>query len=276
MDIPIRFLPTQTIAPDTFLVRQLAGEGMAPHLTMLNSLVIRGAEPVIVDTGVAATRAEWLERTFELVDPADVRWIFISHDDSDHIGNLFEVLDLAPNATIVGTWFQFERTAADRAWPIERLRILNPGESLVAGDRTLTAVIPPTFDSPTTRGLHDSTTGVYWASDSFAALVTHAVDDIRELDPGFFRESFVTTQRMVSPWHRWLDPAKYDRLLDDVRSLQATVAVGCHGPAFFGSQIDTAFRLFEELPHLQAAPQLGQADLEVMRQLLGIDVPALV
>ena len=34
--------------------------------------------------------------------PADVRWVFISHDDHDHIGNLLELLDLCPQATLVG------------------------------------------------------------------------------------------------------------------------------------------------------------------------------
>lgn len=31
MDVPIRFLTTQTLAPETFLVRQIAGEGMGPR-----------------------------------------------------------------------------------------------------------------------------------------------------------------------------------------------------------------------------------------------------
>jgi hypothetical protein len=73
MDIPSRFLPTQTIAPETFLIRQVLGEGMFPAVAPVNSMVIRGSEPVIVDTGMAITRDEWLDHVFELVNPADVR-----------------------------------------------------------------------------------------------------------------------------------------------------------------------------------------------------------
>ena len=41
---------------------------------------------------------------------------------------------------------------------------------------------PPIFDSPTTRGLFDPTTGVYWASDSFATPMLAPVRDVDELD----------------------------------------------------------------------------------------------
>ena len=51
-------------------------------------MVIRGAQPVIVDTGCSRVRDSWLAAAFSVVEPEDVRWIFISHDDHDHIGNL--------------------------------------------------------------------------------------------------------------------------------------------------------------------------------------------
>ena len=126
-------------------------------------MVITGAEPVIVDTGNELSRAEWMEAAFSIVDPADVRWVFLSHDDHDHIGNLTAVLDACPQATLVTNWFTVERTWRAMELPLDRMRWVNPGESFDAGDRTLVAVRPPIFDSPTTRGLFDSRTGVYWA-----------------------------------------------------------------------------------------------------------------
>lgn len=273
VDLPIRFLDTTTLAAETFLIRQLGGEGLLPDLVMLNSLVIRGDEPVIVDTGSSVTSGEWLERTFELVDPADVRWIYLSHDDIDHTGSLNEVLDRAPNATLVTNWFSVERMSSDGMLPLHRLRILNPGESFQAGDRTLTAVVPPAFDSPTTRGLFDSSTGVYWAADAFAATVSHEVDEAADLDPGYLRNTFLHLHRLLSPWHQWLDPVRYAGLVGSVRSLGARVAVGAHGPVFSGQQLDEALRMFEELPHLEPATLTSQADLDMLLQLLGI-VPA--
>ena len=82
-----RFAPTQ-IAPETFVIHDHEGEGTAPVVVPLNSMVIRGAEPVVVDTGMAENREQYLADVFALVEPDDVRWVFISHDDVDHTGNV--------------------------------------------------------------------------------------------------------------------------------------------------------------------------------------------
>ena len=60
---------------------------------------------------------------------------------------------------------------------------MNDGESWRAGDRTLTAILPPLFDSPVTRGLYDDRTGVYWAADAFATPLPGPMNDVSELDP---------------------------------------------------------------------------------------------
>ncbi len=270
MELPIRALETEQIATDTFVTRLLYGEGINPVAVFVNSMIITGDEPVLVDVGPALVREEWLQRTFSVVEPEDVRWIFLSHDDVDHTGNLREVLEMCPNATIVCNWFMAERMGADYLLPIDRMRWVNHGETFRAGDRELLAFIPPTFDSPTTRGLFDPTTGVYWASDSFSSPVTHEVTNISQLDPGFWRESFSMMQRTLSPWHQWLDPSRYQAHLDRVRALGATTVATAHGPTLHGAQIASGLELLRELPYLPAAPQPGQADLEAaIRGLLG-------
>jgi flavorubredoxin len=264
MDIPIRFLETERVAPDTYVIRQLLGEGIGPVAHYLNSAVITGAEPVIVDTGVSLTRDGWLDRAFALVDPADVRWIYISHDDNDHIGNLAEVLERCPQATVVTTMFAAQRMTPEVALPLDRVRLVNDGESWLAGDRELVAVTPPTFDSPTTRGLYDTRSGVYWASDSFAAAVPHPVDDVGDLDPGFFAETLTATNSMLSPWHQWLDPQRYGAHLDRIAELDARVVASAHGPTLRGTQVDIALQLLATLPDRAPARDLVQADLEQM------------
>lgn len=259
--MPSRFLETERIAPDTYVLRQLFGEGFGPVGIHVNSMVITGAEPVIVDTGPALTRSAWLEHAFEIVDPRDVRWIYLSHDDGDHTGNLLEVLEAAPNATLVGNWFGFERMSLDHEVPLRRMRWINDGESFDAGDRELVAVLPPIFDSPTTRGLFDPTTGVYWAGDAFGSPVTHEVTNVTELDPGFYRDAFVGQQRMISPWLQWVDPARYQRHLDRIAALGAETIASAHGVTLRGRQIDSALTLMTELPYLPPFEWPGQADL---------------
>src|SRR5215203_5352570 len=94
---PTIHVPPTEVAPDTFVIHQVQPALGAPLFVYINSMVIRGEEPVIVDTGTPANRAQWQEDVFGLVDPEDVRWIFLSHDDVDHSGNLDEVMSACPN-----------------------------------------------------------------------------------------------------------------------------------------------------------------------------------
>ena len=49
----------ERIADETWLIHQVQEALGAPLRVYLNSMVIRGAEPVIVDTGTVANRAQW-------------------------------------------------------------------------------------------------------------------------------------------------------------------------------------------------------------------------
>jgi flavorubredoxin len=251
------------IAPDTYVIPELV-DGPPGTVVPLNSMVITGAEPVIVDTGNELSRAEWIEAAFSLVDPADVRWVFLSHDDHDHIGNLPAVLELCPKATLVTTMFTVERTVRAMVLPMERMRWVNSGERFSVGDRSLVALRPPVFDSPTTRGLFDPKTGVYWAVDTFASLSPGFLAEVDDCPHELWAESMVLFNRMVSPWHAMLDPAKFASVIDEVAALDITVVAGGHTPALRGARLQEAFTLLRDLPRLPEVDLPGQADLDAI------------
>jgi hypothetical protein len=107
---------------------------------------------VVVDTGMAENRDQFLADVFGLVEPQDIRWVFISHDDVDHTGNVNALMDAAPNATLVVNWFMTKRMGATLEVPPTRQRWIGDGDVLDVGDRTLHAVRPPIFDSPRPAG----------------------------------------------------------------------------------------------------------------------------
>lgn len=251
------------VAPDTYVIPELV-PGPPGTYVSLNSMVITGAEPVIVDTGNELSRYEWMEAAFSIVDPADVRWIFLSHDDHDHIGNLPAVLDACPQATLVTNWFTVERTVRAMELPLDRMRWVNPGESFDAGDRTLVAVRPPIFDSPTTRGLYDSKTGVYWAVDSFGSLLPGHVTESDDVPYELWRDSLTFFAQMVSPWVAMTDPAQFVATVDAIAGLRPTAIAGGHMARLRGDRMQDAMRLLRELPTTPMAPLPGQADLDTL------------
>jgi len=252
------------IAPDTFVVPTIGQPPGAPVAVNLNTVVIRAAEPVVVDTGAAVIRDEWLDAVGSIVDLADVRHVFISHDDNDHWGNALAVLELAPQAQLVSTWFLSERRSDTDIVPVDRQRWVNDGESFSAGDRELIAVRPPIFDGPTTRGLYDTKTGVYWAVDAFGSPVLEFTQYADELDRAFWTQGDLDFNRFVSPWHTMLDAQRFGDAIDRVASLRPIAIASAHGPVVRGEMVDEAFRLARELPHIDPVAHPTQADLDGM------------
>jgi hypothetical protein len=214
------------IAADTHVIQQVQPALGQPLFVYINSMVILGEEPIIVDTGTPANRKQWLSDVFSLVEPADVRWVFLSHDDVDHTGNLDEVMTACPNAKLVCNWAMVERHTNCFDFPLERCRWIMHDESFSIGDRTLHAVRPPVYDSPTTRGLFDPMTGVYWGVDSFATPLPDPHMPIADLDPDFWRFGMTLFAfGAVSPWLAMVDHDKYGRFVDTVQGLDITTAV---------------------------------------------------
>ncbi len=251
------------IAPETWLIPNLAAAGPGRFLPV-NSMLVRGREPIIVDTGAPIHRLRWLEQVFSLVDPEDVRWIFLSHDDSDHIGGLADALAMCPSATVVTNFFATERLSVERSLPIRRLRWLEPGDSFLAGNRRMRLVLPPIFDGPTTRGLFDESTGVLWGVDAFAALTTGSVHHREDVPDDLYGESFALLNSLVSPWHQWLDPARYGRHVDSVADLRPDMVASAHGPLLTGDAIGDAF---DRVRAMAATPRVmppGQSALDAL------------
>lgn len=246
------------IAGDTWLIPNLVPGGPGAYVGM-NSMVIRGEQPVVVDTGTPLHRDSWFDQVFSLVEPEDVRWVFISHDDGDHVGNLHELLERCPNATLVANFFSNERMSVEQhPFPLHRMRWMEAGESLDVGDRRLHLVIPPLFDGPTTRALYDDKLAVLWAVDSFAAMVPGATFDVADVPAEMYDETFMMLNSLISPWHEWLDPARFRTHCDDVESLGLLAVASAHGPVLRGAAIADAFeriRGFAGAPRVQPPGQ---------------------
>ena len=260
---PSTHVPPTEIAADTFVIHQVQPALGQPLFVYLNSLVIRGQEPMIVDTGTPANRTQWLEDVFSLVEPDDVRWVFLSHDDVDHSGNLDEVMTACPNATLVCNWAMVERHTNCFDFPLDRCRWVMDGEALDIGDRTLRALRPPVYDSPTTRGLYDPETQVYWAVDTFATPLPDPEMGVADLDQEFWHELlWVFAAGAVSPWLTLVDPEKYGRAIDQVQDLDITTIAACHTPVLEGPLIERAFARLRDFPTLDAPVLPDQSILE--------------
>jgi flavorubredoxin len=218
--------------------------------TNLNSAVILAREPVIVDTGMVTHRETWFEDVLSLVRPSEVRWIYITHTDSDHAGNLVEALEVFPNAKVVISHGESYRASAAMGIPFDRFKVLNNWETFDVGNHALRSIRPPVYDSPYTRGLFDHTTGVFYSADAFCAPMPHGpIDRVDEIPLGLWAQGMVQYHyKSLCPWVGMVNPVLFQEEIQRLADLTVKVIVSAHCPVIGTPSINRAFELMAQLP----------------------------
>ena len=73
-----------------------------------------------MDTGLGLAGRDFVAALAEAVDPADVRWIWLTHPDRDHTGGIFPLLDAAPQARLVTTFVGAGLLSLERPPPLHQ------------------------------------------------------------------------------------------------------------------------------------------------------------
>ena len=170
----------------------------------------------------------------QLIDPADLQWIWLTHPDRDHTGALMDLLEMAPHARLITTFLGVGILSLEHAVPMDRVYLLNPGQSLDVGDRRLTAFRPPVYDSPATTGISDSLTGTCFTSDCFGAPLGAVSDteaaDIAELSTDDLTAGQRLWVTVDSPWVSGVDPSQFVASLAPLRAMDPEVVLSTHLP----------------------------------------------
>ncbi len=257
---------TRTLAGDVTAIQdcmEIPGLGVLP----VNAFLVNADQPLLVDTGLPGSRGAFLEALGNLIDLADLRWIWLSHPDRDHTGSLYELLDAAPRARVITTFLGAGILSIERPIPMDRVYLLNPGQSFDLGDRKLTAFRPPLYDSPATTGFFDSLTGTVFSSDCFGAPVSSAelavAADVADLPA----DDLAAGQRLWatadSPWISGVDRASFTRSLEPLRALDPPLLLSTHLPPATGRATEF-LDLLATLPGVEPFMGPDQAALEEM------------
>ncbi len=223
MDKPYQGMPGIEVLPAHFPV---PGAGFLP----VNAFVIKAKEPVLVDTGMGIDSKEFMEALKSVIDPQDLKWVWLTHDDADHTGNLQEILKAAPNARLVA--FSLAVLRMSTAWPVpmDRVHWLNPGDRISLGDRMLTAVRPPLFDNPTTIGAYDDKSEAFFSADCFGAIIPAPAQSINDVSEGDLAQGMAGWASLDSPWVHMVKPGEFSQALDRIRQIAPKMIFSAHLP----------------------------------------------
>lgn len=265
MDEPVLTEPFR-IAPDVHVLSThvpLPGLGVLP----VNAFLIEGAEPTLVDTGVPLHREGFLEVLWSLIRPEELTWVALTHDDPDHTGSLFSILEAAPQARLLTNFLSFGRLQLTAPIPPERAHLINSGERVTLGDRTLAALRPPLFDNPGTVGFYDDRSKVLFSADCFGGVLPSldaaSVTDAREIPEDVLSEGQVSWAAIESPWAHDLVHDRFADALDRVRRVEPEVICSSHLPPVRG-HIDPFLKTLARVPDAEPFVPPNQRDLEEM------------
>jgi flavorubredoxin len=60
-------------------VAPIPGPGFLP----VNAYLVRAEQPLLVDSGLPTSRPDFLQALWSQIEPADLRWIYLTHPDRD-------------------------------------------------------------------------------------------------------------------------------------------------------------------------------------------------
>jgi len=231
MDIPTltgtRRLDAWTTSIESYA--PLPGLGVLP----VNAYLVRAVQPVLIDTGMAALRDDFMRTLRSLIDPTELRWIWVTHADADHIGNLREVLAAAPHARIVTNYLGVGKLGLQQ-FPLDRTYLPNPGQALELGDRRLIAFRPPVYDAPETMGALDGRSGFAFTSDCFGAVLERPADTAMTVPAAELARGMTLWAGIDAPWLSQLDADRWAEMQSPLRRFAPALVLGTHLPPAAG------------------------------------------
>ena len=262
---------TYKAAPDVDVVTSTATITGFGNLA-INAFVIHATEPVLVDTGAVRESEDFMAALRTVVDPTDLRWIWLTHTNFDHIGSLHRLLDENEHLRVITSFLGVGIMSLAAPLPMDRVHLVNPGQTVDVGDRTLTAVPLPHSTTRSQRACGMSVRASSSSSDCFGALLDEVPECAEDVSDDALRQGQVFWATVDSSWLHKVDRAVFASDLDRFRELDATMILSSHLPAAPGSSMD---RLLDTLAAVPDAPPFVGPDQAALEQMLaGITGPA--
>jgi flavorubredoxin/flavin reductase (DIM6/NTAB) family NADH-FMN oxidoreductase RutF len=183
------------IAPETTTIRSLDWdrdrfdiEFGLQNGTTYNSFIIRGEQTALIDTSHEKFRLNFLETLKNQIDPAQIDYLIISHTEPDHSGLVKDVLQLAPDITVVGSKVAIQFLEDLVHQPFRRQVVKNGDRLNLGKNHELEFIIAPNLHWPDTIFTYDHKTQILYTCDAFGLHYCSDAtfdEDLEAISPDF-------------------------------------------------------------------------------------------
>lgn len=136
--------------------------------TTYNSYFINAEKKAIVETVKEKFFDTYLKKLEAVCNPSELEYIIMDHTEPDHSGSLKHILDLAPNATVVGSGNAIRYLNDMMEKPFKSL-VVKDGDTLDLGNKTLRFVAAPNLHWPDSIYTYLEEDKLLFTCDSFGA-----------------------------------------------------------------------------------------------------------
>jgi len=136
--------------------------------TTYNSYFIDAEKKVLVDTVKESFFGTYLDKLKQVTDPAEIEYIICTHTEPDHSGSLGHLLELAPEATVVGSGQAINYLAEMVGKPFKWKKVKD-GDTLDIGNKTIRFIGAPNLHWPDTIYAYLEEERTLFTCDSFGA-----------------------------------------------------------------------------------------------------------
>jgi flavorubredoxin len=193
------------------------------HGTTYNAYFINAEKKVVIDTVKKTFQKDLIQKLGTLTDPAEIDYIVCNHTEPDHSGSLTYLLDLAPNATVIGSGQALNYLSEMIGRPFQSLKVKD-GDTLDLGNKTLRFIGASNLHWPDTIYTYLEEDQILFTCDSFGS---HFSDE-RMFDDlvGDFHDAFrYYFDVILKPFSKFMLKA-----IDKIDSLDIAMICPGHGP----------------------------------------------
>jgi len=193
--------------------------------TTYNSYFINAVKKAVVETTKEKFWPQFEANIRSLTDPAEIEYIILNHTEPDHSGNVGRLLEIAPQAVVVGSGnaIRYLREMLGRDFSHQ---VVKDGDALSLGNKILRFISAPNLHWPDTMYTWLEDDRVLFTCDSFGSHYAHEAmfDDL--VDPQVHNDSFrYYFDVILKPFARFMV-----RAIEKIRPLDIGVVCTGHGP----------------------------------------------
>ena len=191
--------------------------------TTYNSYFINAGKKVVIDTVKETFWPEYKEKLLSLTDPAEIDYIICNHTEPDHSGSVRQLLDLAPNATVIGSGQALAYLAEMVGRPFRSQKVKD-GDVIDLGNKKLRIIGAPNLHWPDTIYTYIVEDSLLFTCDSFGAhyadekMMDDMVEDYTEAFDYYF-------DVIMKPYSKFMVKA-----IEKIKSLPIDMICPGHGP----------------------------------------------